>query len=156
MTEKGNDRQHWVQVFTKKSWQEFLDAGGQVTGFREHRWGLIQQLKRGDYLLCYLSGISCWVGILEVQSDPYLDLARIWSDELYPARADVKVLVALAARAVVPIRTLRDRLSIFQRKNWSVYLMTSPTRWNLKDSEVVIEAIRSANSVVDSEKEPER
>jgi hypothetical protein len=64
-------RSYWLDLFTGSTWQEFLDAGGGVSGFRERRWRTVQQIKPGDYLLCYLTGISRWIGLLEVTSAPF-------------------------------------------------------------------------------------
>jgi hypothetical protein len=54
-----------LDLFTGTTWEEFLAAGGEVSGFRERRWKTVQQMKPGDYLLCYLTGISRWIGVLE-------------------------------------------------------------------------------------------
>ena len=51
-------RNYWLDLFTWKSWQEFLKAGGEVSGFRKNRWKTVQRIKPGDYLLCYLTGVS--------------------------------------------------------------------------------------------------
>jgi len=59
-------RNYWLDLFTGTTWQEFLDAGSEVSGFRERRRKTVQQIKRGDYLLCYLTGVSRWIGVLEV------------------------------------------------------------------------------------------
>jgi len=134
---------YWVQVFSVDTWKEFLDAGAKVTGFRENRWGFVQQLKPGDFLLCYVSRISRWVGILEVQSEPYLDTSPIWKRETYPCRADVRIVASLPVEEGVPIKDLADRLSIFSGPIWSLHLMASPTRWKEPDAKVVFEAIQS-------------
>jgi hypothetical protein len=44
---------YWLDLFTGTTWEEFLAAGGEVSGFRERRWKTVQQMKPGDYLLCY-------------------------------------------------------------------------------------------------------
>ena len=31
-------RNYWLDLFTPVTWQEFLDAGAKVSGFREARW----------------------------------------------------------------------------------------------------------------------
>src|ERR1700730_14107767 len=69
---------YWLHLFTVETWKEFLDHGGDVTGFREKRWKTVQKIKHGDYLLCYLTGASRWVGLLEVTSDPVYDETPIW------------------------------------------------------------------------------
>ena len=66
-------RNYWLDLFTGTTWQEFLDAGASVSGFRERRWTTVQRIKPGDYLLCYLTGVSRFIGVLEVTSDPYWD-----------------------------------------------------------------------------------
>jgi predicted RNA-binding protein len=98
-------------------------------------------MKPDDLVLCYVSGVSCWVGILEVKSQPYRDDRRMWKSELYPCRVDVKVIAALEPARAVPIKKLRDRLTIFQSRSWGMHFMGSPARLNLKDSRVVIKEI---------------
>ena len=148
MIQEKNDRTCWVQVFSPRTWQEFLDAGGNVTGFRDNRWGHMRHLNQGDYLLCYLSGIGTWIGILEIQSKPYLDTSPIWKDDLYPCRVEVRIVASLRPQTAVPIRELRDRLSIFRKKNWGIHLMSSPTKWNAADAGVVVAAVlKAAESV---------
>jgi hypothetical protein len=58
-------RDYWLDLFTGTTWQEFLDAGAGVSGFRERRWKTVQRIKPGDYLLCYLTGVSRFIGVLE-------------------------------------------------------------------------------------------
>ena len=69
---------YWLDLFTVETWKEFLDHGGDVTGFREKRWKTVQKIKHGDYLLCYLTGASRWVGLLEATSEPVYDETPIW------------------------------------------------------------------------------
>jgi predicted RNA-binding protein len=140
-----NHRTYWVQIFTPETWEEFVRAGGRVTGFRPSRWGLIQKLRPGDWLLCYLSRVGRWIGILEILSEPYLDQSPIWKNEVYPCRADVAVITALTPETAVPIRSLQERLSIFRKKHWGLYLISSPSKWNVDDAQVVIDAIVSAS-----------
>lgn len=46
-------RSYWLDLFTGTTRKEFLTAAGEVSGFRERRWKTVQQMKPGDYLLCY-------------------------------------------------------------------------------------------------------
>ena len=41
-------RTYWLDLLTVKTWQEFLAAGGQVSGSREQRWTTVQQIHPGD------------------------------------------------------------------------------------------------------------
>lgn len=62
---------YWLDLFTYQTWTEFLAAGGQVSGFRQRRWSTVQQMKPGDILLCYLTGVGRWIGLLEVSGAPF-------------------------------------------------------------------------------------
>jgi len=107
-------RSYWLDLFTGTTWKEFLDAGGMVSGFRDSRWKTVQKMKPGDYLLCYLTGISRFIGILEVTSPAFRDQSPIWKDEDFPSRVRVKEVVSLTAETAVPVYELRDRLSFFK------------------------------------------
>src|SRR5664279_359898 len=132
---------YWSQVYTPKSWHRFLENGGGVTGFRDIRWKHIQTIKPGDLILCYLSGLSQFVAVLRVLSEPYLDLTRIWDEGLFPCRVDVDIVVSVSDSQAVPIRDLSD-LSIFRIKNWSLYLVSSPSKWKSEDGRIVLNALR--------------
>jgi hypothetical protein len=53
-----------IDLFTIETWKEFLDHGGDVSGFSENRRATVQRMKPDDYLLCYLTrcpgGLVCW------------------------------------------------------------------------------------------------
>jgi predicted RNA-binding protein len=139
---------YWLDLFTGTTWQEFLDAGANVSGFRESRWNAVQKMKVGDYLLCYLTGVSRWIGVLEVISAPYRDTTPIWKDAVFPCRVKVKTLLQLSPETAVPVHQLRDRLSIFQNLSnpnaWTGHLRGSPTKWKATDGEIVVEALEEA------------
>jgi hypothetical protein len=40
-----SERTHWLDLFTGTTWQEFLDAGAKISGFRKRRWATVQQMK---------------------------------------------------------------------------------------------------------------
>lgn len=144
-------RSYWLDLFTPKTWTEFVAHGGEVSGFREGKWNQVQRVNLGDYLLCYLTGIKRWVGILEVVSAPFWDESeRIWEDEVYPARLRVRSLVALSPETAVPIQDLRDRLSFFREAKspdkWQGKFRSSPNRLDPQDAAVIIESLRAASS----------
>ena len=41
-------RTFWIDLFTIETWKEFLDHGGDVSGFSEKRWVTVQRMKPGD------------------------------------------------------------------------------------------------------------
>jgi hypothetical protein len=145
-----SDRSYWLDLFTGTTWQEFLDAGGEVTGFREKRWKTVQQIKPGDYLLCYLTGISRFIGILEVTSLAFKDSTPIWEGEDFPSRLKVKIHTALTAETAVPVRDLSHKVSFLNdmdtSRGWTGRFRGSPGRWKALDGEAVFAAVVEAQA----------
>ena len=142
------DRTYWLNLFSWKTWQEFFTAGAETSGFRENRWSALLKVKKGDYLLCYLTGISRFIGIFEVTSDPYKSNTIIWSDDIFPSRIDVKIIVALTPETAVPIEDFRNDLSIFDNLEnphaWTGHVRGSPSKWKAEDAEIVLKRLLEA------------
>jgi predicted RNA-binding protein len=142
------DRRYWLVLFTAETWQEFLDAGGEVMGFRASRWPSVQRIREGDYLLCYMVGISRWVGILEAVSRGYKDESPIWSSDPFPSRVRVRSVVALTPETGVPVLDMRDDLSVFRNlqnpNRWSGAFRGSPLKWSTADGQAVVRAVTEA------------
>ena len=104
----------------------------------------------GDYLLCYLTGVSRWIGILEVTSPAFKDNKIIWKGSEFPCRVGVKVVAALTPETAIPVMAMKDRLSIFQKLKspsaWTGYFRSSPNRWKSSDGEHVVKAVLDAQA----------
>jgi hypothetical protein len=116
-----------------------------VSGFRESRWKTVQSIKPGDYLLCYLTRVSRFIGVLEVVSKPYQDTAPVWKDEVFPCRLKTKVVVGLTPETAVPVEVLKDTLSVLKNFDesyvWTGHFRGSPAKWTAKDGEAVVQAL---------------
>ncbi len=142
---KQSERNYWLDLFTGQTWQEFLDAGGNVTGFRKKRWKTVQRIKKGDYLVCYITGISRFIGILEVTSDAFQDTTKIWKFDDFPSRLKVKPVLALTPATAIPVKSMWGKLSILQDKQkWGVYFRGSPAKWKRQDGEAIWKAFDEA------------
>ena len=142
-------RSYWLDLFTGSSWEEFLAAGGSVSGFRPPRVAMVKQIAPGDWLLCYVTGVSRWIGILEVTGESFTSEERIWADDVFPARLPVKVVLQLDPENSVPITLLRDKLSYFKSESptaWTGHFRRSPARIKADDAEVIVEALEAAKA----------
>lgn len=141
-------RTYWIDLFTLETWREFLDHGGRVSGFSEKRWGTVQKIRTGDYLLCYMTGVSRWVGMLEVTQEPFQDDTPIWSSQVFPSRLGVKAVLTVKPEHGVPVLDMRGELTIFQGldnpNRWQGPFRGSPTRLKPSDGEAVVRALRDA------------
>lgn len=140
---------YWLVLFNHQSFEAFLHSGASIIGFRERRWRTVQQFKSGDYLLCYLTGASRWIGALTVADKPYRSKTRLWPTapeyNILTARVAVKPVVLLTPETAVPIKEL-TQLSLFQDGSlyWTARLRQSPALWSESDGEVVMESLLDA------------
>jgi hypothetical protein len=144
------NRKYWLDLFTGKTWDEFIKSGAGVSGFKERRRNIASKIHPGDYFLCYLTGLSRFIGVLEVLSESYFDdQARIWEDQFFPVRFKVKLVYQLNAKTAVPIQNLKDKLSFFKEGKspnyWTGFFRGSPAEFNSKDAEAIIEAVKNAS-----------
>jgi predicted RNA-binding protein len=141
---------YWLDLFTGTTWSEFIEAGASISGFRDRRRNVVQKIKQGDFLLCYLTGVSRFIGLLEVVSAPYRDETKIWKDDVFPWRVRVKPAVTLTPETAVPVRDLKDKLSIFadlkSPNAWTGHFRGSPVRWTTPDALAIVEALEDAKA----------
>ena len=141
---------YWLDLFTFTTWQEFIQAGGAISGFRERRWSTVKKIKPGDQFLCYMTGLSRFFAVLEVTGKPFWDDTPIWEEVLFPARVPVEIVLALEPGHAVPVKTLGNQLSYFQNMksphSWSGHFRGSPVEEKTKDAQVIIEALWAAKN----------
>lgn len=143
-------RNYWLDVFTGKSWNEFLANGANVSGWPERRKNSVSKMHIGDYLLCYVAGISRFIGVLEITSDSYHDTNRIWADAIYPERISVKLLIELQPEHALPLKQLTQNMSRFNRikkaSSWSGILQNSPYLFDEIDGNFIFKSILGAQN----------
>lgn len=116
-------------------------------GFPETQQSTVRRVKAGDYLLGYLTKASRWIAVLEVTSDPYEDLSRIWKQALFPCRVNVRVVVSVEPEAGVPALALGKDLQMFRdlkTPNWGLLFRIAPREITPADGEVIVKAIKEA------------
>lgn len=142
------DKHYWLVIFNGTTWNEFLNNESKVMGFKESKEKIVSRIRLGDYLICYIIGISRFIGILEVKSDLFIDESKIWNDNIYPCRIKVDTIDILEPIYSVPALNLKNDLSIFKNlydpKIWSSFFMSSPKQFNVKDAEIIVQAIKKA------------
>lgn len=139
---------YWLDLFTGNTWDKFLQEGAHISGFRESKKTTTKKIRPGDYLLCYITGISRFIGVLEVISEYYYDDTLIWENDVFPCRLKVKLIHNLKPENSIPVKSMKDKLSVFQNlknpKNWSGAFRGSPREWSKNDGETIINEIKNA------------
>jgi hypothetical protein len=140
-------RGSFVGLFTIESWREFKRHGGIVMGFTDKKWKAAVRLRPGDRILCYLSKVSAFVGVLTVTGAAYRDNAPIWTDGVFPVRIPVTISLERTLTEAIPIRSLADSLSFMKGRDrssgWTIFVRSSPRPWSDDDAGVVIKALKS-------------
>ena len=140
---------YWLDLFTGQTWEEFLSNGAKVSGFRENRRKVAEKVQPGDFFICYLTGLSRFIGLLEVKSKCYRDSKPIWKNEVFPIRFEVELLLKLDPKNALPVLTLRDRLSIFDGiepgSQWSGFFRGSPAEFKSQDAEIIVKSMEEAS-----------
>jgi len=141
---------YWLDLFTGTTWQEFREAGATVSGFSGRRKSIAQRVKPGDILLCYLTGVMRWVGALEVLGAS-TDTRRIWKDQEFPVRFNVRPVMMLDAEHGVPMNKLEGQVRFFagvkDRGKFQGFLRGSPAIFkNPKDAELILSLLRDAEA----------
>lgn len=76
-----------------------------MSGFRLRHKRMAERIKTGDTLVCYLTRLSRWFGLLEVRDGPFVDSTPIFAPENdpYVVRFHVRPIVWLEIDKAIPI-----------------------------------------------------
>jgi hypothetical protein len=142
------EKQYWLTLFTGTTWEEFLENGANTIGFKNTRLASVKRIKKGDFLICYISRVCRFIGVLEVQSDLYFDDKPIWASDVFPNRFKVKLIHKLEPISSIPVLTLSKKLLLFKNlknpKIWAGFFQCSPTTFDPNDSKIIVNAIKDS------------
>ena len=135
------ERKYWLDLFAGKTWEKFLQNGAKVSGFRERKRKMTQKIHPGDYFLCYLTGISRFIGVLEVKSECYVDNTLIWEEAAFQYRFKVELIYQLTPKSAIPIHNLGEKLSLFKnlasKKAWTGFFRGCPVEFSQEDGIII-------------------
>jgi predicted RNA-binding protein len=97
---------YYTNLFSPETYEAFSRSDRTVSGFRATQQTVAGKIQVGDKLVCYMTKLGRWVGILEVVSEWYRDETPIFypNDDPFVIRFKVKPLVWLEKDKAVPIR----------------------------------------------------
>jgi len=140
---------YWLDLFSGKTWDEFLTHGESVTGFPPSMKTTSKKIKVGDRFICYVTKIGRFIGVLEVLSESYEDTKTIiWSgNQPFPIRFKVRPLVTVKYEQGIPILTYRDRLKMFESlddtRNWGMMVRGSLRSIDRDDGDQILRDLES-------------
>jgi len=141
---------YWLDLFTGTTWEEFCKYGAKVSGFRKRLKKNVKRIKKGDILLCYVTGVMRWIGALEVIGQS-ADKSKIWECADFPERLNVKPIVILEREKSIMMEELNGKVEFYQgpedRGKFKGFIRMSPNLLkNPKDGELILNLLQKAKS----------
>lgn len=96
---------YYLDLFSPETYEAFTASDRSVSGFRVRQANVAKRVQPGDKLVCYLTRLSRWVGILKVLDGPFNDGSPIFFPENDPfvIRFHVAPVAWLPVEQAVPI-----------------------------------------------------
>ncbi len=96
---------YYIDLFSPETYEAFSKSDRTISGFRIRHRNLANKVNIGDKLICYLTRLSRWIGVLEVTSKPFIDDSpRFYeANDPFVVRFKVKPLVWLEVEKALPI-----------------------------------------------------
>ena len=96
---------HFIDLFSPETHSAFSRSSRDISGFRLRHKGMADRIKAGDMLVCYLTRLSRWFGLLEVLEGPFIDHKPVFlpADDPFVVRFKVRLVVWLDIEKGIPI-----------------------------------------------------
>lgn len=121
---------YYIDLFSPETYESFAKSDRSISGFRTRQLNIANRIKIGDKLVCYLTVLGRWVGLLQVESACFEDTTPIFlpQDDPFIVRFKVKPLVWLQQECGLPIRDV----SIWNSLSFTKGLDSKSSQWTGK------------------------
>jgi predicted RNA-binding protein len=128
---------YYLDLFSPETYEKFKESDQTVSGFRLRQRNAAQKILPGDKLICYVTRLSRWVGILEVVSGPFEDNTPIFvnNNDPFVIRFKVKSIIWLSLENSLPIKEdfVWDKISFTKGYDKTSSFWTGPMRMSLRE-----------------------
>jgi len=141
---------YYIALFNEETWNEFLEKGSSVYGTTLSKRRNIEKIIPGDFLVCYVTKLSRFVGLLEISSKAYVDDSHVWESNIYPSRINVHPVYILKVINGIPISELKEDLPSCKNfrtsQSWRGIVRTSLTTIREEDAKIIIDKLKKASN----------
>lgn len=118
---------YYIHLFSPETYEAFKNSDRTISGFRERHKNIAADIKPGDKFICYLTKLSRWIGVLEVQSTYFEDTKPIFypADDPFTIRFQVQEEVWLSLEYSIPI----DEEIVWNHLSFTQHLPKNSTSW---------------------------
>ena len=139
---------YYLDLFSPETAKAFTKSNQDISGFRISRKAYIENksISPGDKFICYCTRIQRFIGVLEVQSPPFIDRKPIFTEDEDPfiLRFKVKVQIWLPLDKAILIHndSIWNQLSFTKNlskdsNRWTFMVFSSPMLWPKEDCEYI-------------------
>ncbi len=96
---------YYLDLFSPDTYEAFGRSDRTISSFRPRQRNVADRIKQGDKLVCYMTRLSRWIGMLVVEAGPFHDATPIFYPEGDPftVRFRVRAVTWLPLNKTVPI-----------------------------------------------------
>lgn len=97
---------YFLNLFSPETYEAFSASDRRISGFRLRQRSAASRPHPGDRFICYMTRLSRWIGVLEIEDGPFEDSTPIFypEDDPFIVRFRVRPLVWLGRERAIPIR----------------------------------------------------
>jgi predicted RNA-binding protein len=116
---------YYLNLFSPETYEAFKRSTREISGFTENQRSAAEKIRPGDRLICYLTKLGRWFGVLEVSEGPFVDRTPIFraDDDPFILRFRVRPEIVLDTAHAIPIR---------EKELWEVLSFTKGHRLGSK------------------------
>lgn len=135
---------YWLNLYSPETWELATRNRYKQTGFSKKSEKFAKQIKPGDILICYVTKVSRFSGMLKAISNEYFDEERskeLWGDESFPCIVDTEPLVTFDMIHSLPKEEVFKKIQDSDKWRW--YLRRSPTLIPEQDAKAIVSLIEN-------------
>jgi hypothetical protein len=126
---------YFLDLLSPETYEAFARSGQLISGFRLRQKNAAERVQPSDKLVCYMTKLSRWFGLLEVLEGPFQDKTPIFfpDDDPFVVRFRVRPLVWLPVDKAIPIYegAIWDQLSFTRGQTRGTPTWTGRVRTSL-------------------------
>lgn len=152
-----SDNTNWIITGSPENFQATKNTGFTVQGLKSRHIRKAEQIKPGDRITWYITGLKALSGTATVTSEYFEDHTPIWSstnknraDEDYPYRFNIKPDIILDEKDFIDAEPVARQLRYVQKwppKNWTLAFQGNIRPVDDDDFAIIEGALREAAQV---------
>ncbi len=146
-----SDSGYWVIVGSPENFATTREHGFTIQGMKSRHRKKAEQMKPGDKLIYYVTGLKAFGGVATITSEYFEDHTIIWrstnkkrGDEDYPYRVNIEPDVILDDGEYLPAEPVARAMKYVQKwpaENWTLAFQGNVHRIDEEDFALVRDAI---------------